>query len=94
MPLSNSFFDNIGFAYGTHRWDKQTPFPPLMLKLKQIAERLTRLKFDCVLLKVYTDGVDSLGMHQDTDGSPQHCACFTIVSRLSALRLMEIYPAA
>ena len=63
------------FWYKNEKWSA-TPIPTLFQRLNVIANELTGREFDIVLLKVYEEK-QSLGRHQDVDGSDMDVACFT-----------------
>ena len=70
----------LRFEYGkTDKWPERK-IPPELEELRCVAEAVTGVPYNVVLLKVYTQGEDSLGKHQDVDGSPQSVACFTFAS--------------
>ena len=66
------------FAYRNEYWAER-PIPPVLDGLRLIAQGLTGACYDIALVKVYEQG-NSLGLHQDVDGSDMEVACFTFAT--------------
>jgi hypothetical protein len=64
--------------------------PPLLLKLRTIAQTITKEEFDIILFKVYQPG-ESLANHQDVDGRNMNVACFTFATSQDQLCKLAWY---
>ena len=78
------------FRYKNDSWPHR-PIPSLLEELRGEVHRHTCIDFNVVLLKVYANTEDSLGRHQDVDGSAQNVACLTFATRPECLRVVQWY---
>ena len=77
------------FEYRKECFSK-SDIPDLFKELQSIAEKLTGVKYDIVLFKVYQPG-ESLANHQDVDGSNMNVCCFTFATSDSQLCKLAWY---
>jgi alkylated DNA repair dioxygenase AlkB len=76
------------FQYKNDSWPLR-PIPPVLEELRCEVRRHTDIDFNVVLLKVFANTEDSLGRHQDVDGTAQHVACITFATHPECLRVVQ-----
>ncbi len=66
VPRMTAWFGDADYAYSgiLHR---AAPFPAIIQRLRERAERLAGTSFNAVLLNLYRNGEDSVGWHSDNE---------------------------
>jgi len=68
LPRLTAWYGNDGASYSYSGISMQpTPWTPLLVKLKALAERLAGVAFNSALLNYYRDGRDGVGWHADAE---------------------------
>ena len=66
QPRLSAWYGDHSYSYSGTRLDPASWTPPL-LDLRQRVEAHTGYRFNCVLLNLYRDGNDAMGMHSDDE---------------------------
>ena len=66
QPRLSAWHGDMGYSYSGIRL-QPLPWTPVLWRLKQRVETLTREQFNSVLLNYYRDQNDSMGMHSDDE---------------------------
>jgi alkylated DNA repair dioxygenase AlkB len=86
MPRRVCWYGPVAYAYsGTEH--PARPMPPAVDGLRQRVEVATGVRFNAVLLNLYRDGNDSMGLHSDDDYNHGGQPCVASLSLGAARRL-------
>ena len=66
QPRLSAWYGDHSYAYSGIRLEPE-PWTPTLLDLRQRVEALTGSRFNSVLLNLYRDGNDAMGMHSDDE---------------------------
>ena len=66
QPRLSAWHGDLSYRYSGIRLEPQ-PWSPLLARLRRRIEAITGCRFNSVLLNLYRDGGDSMGMHSDDE---------------------------
>jgi alkylated DNA repair dioxygenase AlkB len=87
VPRMTAWFGDEDYTYsGIHH--RAAPFPPLVQRLRERAEKVSGTSYNAVLLNLYRNGVDSVGWHSDNEKGLGRCPTIASLS-LGATRRFQ-----
>ena len=66
QPRLSAWYGDLAYRYSGIRLEPR-PWTPLLKRLRRQIEALTQCRFNSVLLNLYRDGDDCMGMHSDDE---------------------------
>jgi alkylated DNA repair dioxygenase AlkB len=87
VPRMTAWFGDADYTYSGIR-HRAAPFPPIVQRLRERAEKFSGASYNAVLLNLYRNGGDSVGWHSDNEKGLGDCPTIASLS-LGATRRFQ-----